>query len=341
MGSQSKVSIGIILYKAEKYLPYTLKSLAEQDYGNIEFLFRDQSPNLEAYEYIKKELPEYFKNFKIQKGTNRMHSGGQNDLINQSTGDYYICASNDMLYPKDFVSSIVKEMEKGENQGFGTATVKLMQWDFENKKETNIIDSCGIGIKQSHHFYDRGQGEEDKGQYDNQKSIFGGSGALVVFRKSALDVIGYENEAGKKEYFDELLHYKNDVDLAYRNQWAGRKCLFFPNIKVYHDRQVAAKAQGVVGILKSRSGDKNNWAKESSYLGQQIVVLKNFSDDFSFWVKFKTWFYSFASFVYILLFERFLLEKEKEVQSKMKEIEYRKSKMKLSSSVKEIEGFMC
>lgn len=347
-----KVSIGIILFKAEKYLPFTLKSLAEQDYENIEFLFRDQSPNFEAYEYIKNELPEYFEKFTIQKGSNRLHSGGHNDLINQMTGDYYICASNDMYYPKNFVSSVVKALEKEENKNFGTATVKLMRWDFDSitneklqmkngleKSFTNIIDSCGITLTKAHRFFDLGQTELDQGQYDHLQSIFGGSGALTIFRKNALDTITFVNKDGKKEYYDELLHYKNDVDLAYRLQWAGEKCLFLPHIQVWHDRQVKSVGGGIAGMFRSRK-DKNVFAKESSYFGQQVMLLKNYSSDFSWNIRCKTFFFQLCSKLFLALFEPKILGQNKKIQENFSEIMEKKSRMYRVVSPDEIEKFM-
>lgn len=346
MISSPKVSIGIILFKAEKYLPFTLKSLAEQDYENIEFLIRDQSPNLEAYEFIREQLPEYFEKFSIQKGVNRLHSGGHNDLINQMLGDYYICASNDMWYPKDFVSSVVEEMEKEKNKKFGTATVKLMRWDFDKiteqgleKSFSNVIDSCGIAMKQSHHFFDLGQTEEDCGQYDQLHSIFGGSGALTIFRKSALDAITFVNKEGKKEYYDELLHYKNDVDLAYRLQWAREACLFLPHIQVWHDRQVKSNGGGILGMLKSRK-EKNIFAKESSYFGQRVMLLKNFSEKFSFSIRVKTFLFQNCSKLFFKIFEPKVLEQDKKITEKMIEILEKKNSMLRKVNEKTLESFM-
>jgi len=351
MYNHPKVTIGVILYKGEKYLPYSLKSLIHQNYPNIEFLFRDQSPNGEAYEFIKKELPEVFEKAKVFKGENLWHSGGHNDLIHQMTGEYYICASNDMWYSKDFVSQIIAELEKVENRNYGTATTKLMNWNFNylNEKpndiegsKTDYIDSCGIGIKQNHHFYDRGQGESDEGQYDNEKSIFGASGALTIFRKSALNKISYQNpNSNKTEYYDELIHYKNDVDLAYRLQWAGQKCLFIPQIKVFHDRQVRNMEGGgfFARILKARA-DKAKWTKESSFFGHQVVLQKNFSKQFSLKVKLKTLLYQWMSLAYIAVFEPYLFKQLKKLKKAQEEIKNKKEMMSLAMDAKEIEKFM-
>ncbi len=109
--NQAKVSVGIILFKDTKYIDNGLKSLLEQDYKNIEYIIRDQSPHGEVYDYLKEKHPDFFEKAKIYKAENLMHSGGHNTMINEMQGEYYICASNDMLYPKDFVSKIIPAME--------------------------------------------------------------------------------------------------------------------------------------------------------------------------------------------------------------------------------------
>jgi GT2 family glycosyltransferase len=101
---QKKVTVGVILF-GTKYLEDSLKSLVNQDYENTEYIFKDQEDSVHsAYEYIKNNLPDVFQKAKIIKGKNLYHSGGHNEIINQMSGDYYFCCSNDMLYPKNFIS---------------------------------------------------------------------------------------------------------------------------------------------------------------------------------------------------------------------------------------------
>ena len=351
-----KVTIGLVLYKVNPHLKDCLESLVGQDYPNIEYLFRDQSPDGEAYDFIEKKLPDVFDVAHIEKGENFFHSGGHNALIRKMDGEYYICASNDMLYPPNMVTNFVKEMEKNEHKKFGSATCKLMSWDFVLRSpdypevdKTNIIDSCGIGIKKSHFFYDIGQGEDDDRQYDHKKYIFGPSGALAVYRKEALEDVVYKlktrftNRADKgvREYFDELLHYKNDVDMAYRLQWAGWPCLFIPEIKVYHDRQAGNKEKGgrIKKILASR-GKKSEWVKENSFFGQQAVLFKNYSKRFSVPVRLMTCFYKWSTIVFALLFERYLLKELKKIKKLRKELTAKRDAVKRNVSPGEIEKFM-
>ena len=322
--NKPRVSIGLILYKGEKHLPFSLESLLLQDYKDIEFLIRDQSPKHEAYNYVKKNLPEVFKKIKIQKGKNLMHSGGHNKLINKMTGDYYFCVSQDMYYPKNFVSKVVLEMEKRKNLKYASATVKIMKWEFENitdastlfevdsrlrgndKYHFNTIDSCGIGKTFYYQFYDIGQGEEDQGQYDKNREVFGASGALAVYRKSALERVAYHQSKKGKEYFDERLHYKNDVDVSMRLRNIGEKCLFIPMAKVYHDRKLSSE--------KSRK-QKSSFERKNSYFGNLVILKKLKTSQISLVDNVTINIYSMLMYLYIFFFERELLAEYKKVKN--------------------------
>ena len=337
MAKNPKVTIGLILFKGEKYLRHSLPSLIDQDYKNIEFLFRDQSPNGEVYEYIKRELPDIAKKVRLEKGGNLWHSGGHNALIRKMIrhgGDYYFCCSNDMLYPKDFVSKAVEVMEKRENKRFGSATCKLMRWNFEEDLKTDVIDSFGIGITKGHYFFDIGQSETNQSPYLSDLEIFGPSGALAIYRKEALEDIAFTNEKGEKEYFDELLHYKNDVDLAYRLQWAGYPCLFIPQVTVYHDRQVGLTYRGnhtIVNKIVSHA-HKSKWAKGNSFFGHLVTLEKNFTKEFSWGVRLKTWISRLLRVIYTVFLDANLLKQYRlmgklkhEINSKQKAITKRVS----------------
>jgi GT2 family glycosyltransferase len=196
-----------------------------------------------------------------------MHSGGHNELIRSMEGEYYFCVSQDMYYPDSFVYDVIKELEKTKNKNYGSATIKILQGYFEDTlQRTKRIDSCGIDKTFYYKFYDTGQGETDHGQYDHKKSIFGSSGALAIYRKSALEKISYK-EKDKIQYFNEKLHYKNDVDMSIRLQEKNQKCLFLPFIQVYHDRKLSSHI-----TRKSKS----LFEKQSSYFGNMHIfqILK-------------------------------------------------------------------
>lgn len=274
-----------------------------------------------------------------------MHSGGHNDLMNQmlkNGGEYYFCVGNDMLYPTNFVSKIVSDMQKKEAK---VATCRLMQWNYQKVldgdmegSKTTKIDSYGIGLSRSHKFFDQGQGKEEK-NFPKHPKIIGPSGALAVYHKDALEAIAYKNEAGKIEYFDGALHYKNDCDLAYRLSWAGFKCLLV-DVKVYHDRQLGDKSgTGAIEKLKDHH-QKAFWAKESSLFGHLVALKKNYSKDFSVGVKLKTAFSKIARFLYTVLLSPKMIPTYSKVSVLEDDILAKRDAMQRKVSAKEIESLM-
>ncbi|NQU99125.1 MAG: hypothetical protein HQ538_00140, partial [Parcubacteria group bacterium] len=173
---------------------------------------------------------------------------------------------------------------------------------------TNFIDTVGVGITKEHRFIDKGQGDIDHGQYDSEEEIFGTSGAAAIYRISALDDIAFVREDGTKEYFDELMFmYKEDVDLAYRLQWAGYKSIYTPKARIYHDRSIESKGQGIVATIQGRRG-RNKKYKEWSWLNHHIILKKIMDGSHSNDVRFKTFWYEVKSNFYTILFEPFLIK---------------------------------
>ena len=301
---KNKITIGIILYKNTKYLKKCLDSLLNQTYENFELFLRDQDDGkFEALAYLENNYPELLsdKRVTVFRGENLWHSGGHNFLISKmsKSSEAYLCASNDMLYEKNCIEELVKNLL--ENKNFSIAVPKLRVWNFERNtnepEKTNVIDSCGIGLYSNHHFFDIGQGEKDRAQYDDRKEIFGGSGALFLVKKTALEEIKMRKSDASSEhafeYFDEMIHYKNDVDLAYRFLWAQQKSLFVPHSIAYHDRQVGGEGYDMEKMSRIQKIIKNNqnkslWVKESSFFGHLVVLYKNvYKNKFSFFINLK------------------------------------------------------
>ncbi len=311
-----KITIGIILYKNTKYLKKCLKSLLSQTHENFELLLRDQDEDCEASQYLKNNYPDLIKDSRVNLsvGKNLWHSAGHNLLFSQMSknSDAYLCASNDILYEKDFLGKLVKTLN--ENLEYSIAVPKLKRWDFEyclnenkNFGKTNFIDSCGIGLHENHHFFDIGQGKKDTGQYDNIKEIFGASGALFLARKSALE---------KVNFFDELIHYKNDIDLAYRLLWAGEKTCFVSDCVAFHDRQVCDNKS------------KPLWVKESSFFGHLVFLYKNVCCmHFPISVRIKIWWYMIRATVFLLITEPRVLLQYKKFFSVFSDLKQKKQKI--------------
>ncbi|KKU78981.1 MAG: Glucose-1-phosphate thymidylyltransferase [Candidatus Peregrinibacteria bacterium GW2011_GWA2_47_7] len=342
-----KVSIGVLLYETDEYhckeyVYPCFESLLKQDYSNLEILVLDNgSTNTFAIEDIKKRFPEI--TF-MRSEKNLGFGAGHNALIRHSSAPFYAALNFDILYEPDFISTLLTGILSSQN--IGAVTGKLKQWDFsrrdqENQGKTNFIDSTGLRIRKSHRFEDRGQGEVDYGQYDRREEIFGPSGAAALYRRTALENIAFVNDTGEKEYFDELFFmYKEDIDLAYRLQWAGWKALYVPSAVAYHDRTTRERGHGILQIIRNRKR-KSQRVNEWSFLNQELLIQKHFKNGgFSSEVKNATRWYALKTFLYVLFFEPHLFRQYRRLSSMTDQIEKRVLRMPKTSRAEDIESLM-
>jgi GT2 family glycosyltransferase len=137
----------------------------------------------------------------------------------------------DIILEPDFLKVLVDSMDSDPSAG--SATGKLLRWT-ESVNGAKIIDSTGVYLTRNQRHFDRGSNEVDSGQYDRTEYVFGASGAAAMYRRSML-----ENIREGSEYFDEsFFAYREDVDLAWRAQWMGWRCLYVPQAVAFHERKV-------------------------------------------------------------------------------------------------------
>ena len=340
-----KVTVGILTYNSEKYLEPCLRSLLGQDYENLEIVVLDNASVDNTVGCIKSGFP----GVRLIEGEENVGFGcGHNIILRESEGDFYACLNIDMIFEPNFISELVRAIS--EKPVYGSAGGKLKRWDFEaycqdggavqDKGKTNFIDSMGIKIFRSHRFEDVGQAEVDYGQYDNERDIFGVSGAAVLYRRKALEDTAFVNEDGVREYFDELMFmYKDDVDLAYRLQWGGWKCRFTPASVAFHDRTISAPGRGMVEMVQNRL-KKIAKVNQGSYLNHHILLGKNFVSEFSLGVRGATFWYNSKVFVYLLFFETETLGQWWKLFWLRSKVRQRREGMVRRVSQAEIEGLM-
>jgi GT2 family glycosyltransferase len=127
----------------------------------------------------------------------------------------------------------------------------------------HIINSAGICVDRAGIAWDRfgGRLNDDKVVVEE---IFGGCGGAVLYRRDMLDEIGLFDE----DYFA----YLEDVDLAWRAQLAGWRCLYVSTAVVLH-RHSATSGEG--SPFKSRLlGRNKTWTILKNYpLGLLVRYL--------------------------------------------------------------------
>jgi GT2 family glycosyltransferase len=150
---------------------------------------------------------------------NYRFAGGVNRGIQVAQGDILVLLNNDTEADANWLEALVSALE--DHPEAGMAASKILLFD-----RRNILHSAGDFYALNGIPGNRGVWQEDHGQYDQDREVFGGCGAAVAYRRSMLDDIGL---------LDEDLEFNcEDVDLNLRARLAGYRCLYVPEARVYH-----------------------------------------------------------------------------------------------------------
>lgn len=312
-----KVALSFITYNQSsfKYLEFFLPSLA----GSIETAAKIWGEKLELSVFVLdnsdtsyRDNYDFLVNFFNDKKINNKiwvsdyNSGfakGYNLMLNFALAnnfDKFIMVNPDVLLDENFIEKLLNKSEQAPE--FAVLAPTILYFDYLNNKKTNIIDSCGLGIKKNHYFFDRGQGQIFQENLFKEEEIFGftGAGALLDLKK--VSTVAIKKDENYLEFFDELMFmYKEDVELSYRLQLAGLKTLFVPTAVMYHHRSLGSFRSAIKDLIFNA---KNNFGRSYSFLNQLIILYKIRKLPFSAEIKLLTILRFFLIFVYGLFFQK-------------------------------------
>jgi GT2 family glycosyltransferase len=208
------ISVVVVNYNGKKYLSDCFSSLFQQTYPQMEVILVDNASFDGSIEYTQ----EHFPRVKIvPQSMNRGFAGGTNAGIHAAKGDFILTLNNDTIVDSHLLKEIIQPMLADSRVGIcGT---KMLFPD-------GRINSTAICISRSGAAWDRGMGESDNGQYDIAEEVFGACAGAALFRHAMLEEIGLFDE--------DFFLYMEDVDLAFRAQLSGWKCIYVPTARVIH-----------------------------------------------------------------------------------------------------------
>ncbi len=290
------VSITIAAKNEEKNIEKSLGSALEQSYRPIEIFLIDDTSTDRTAEVAEKIYQQSGNGitFTIIKNTTNLGFGGSHNVgIRKSSGDFVLCLNADCELDKNYVKYAVEVFVRDPR-------IAAVQGKLTNPR-TRKIDTTGLLIYKNRRVVNRGQGDEDRGQYENPEEIWGVDGAAPVYRRSALDDTKIEGE-----YFDaDFFAYKEDIDLSWRMRLAGWKMFYEPKAVAYHDRSAGeGTAKNPIQIIRARRGI-SEFAKFHSFANQRLMQVKN-EMPYLFFKYFLNIFIKEAiSWPYVLCFEKY------------------------------------
>jgi hypothetical protein len=208
------ISVIIVNYNGKKFLSNCLNSIFRQTYFPFEVIMVDNASHDGSVEYVQQNFPDV--KMLIQ-STNLGFAGGTNAGIRVAKSEFVFTLNNDTIADPHLLEEIVRPMQLDSHVGVCGAKMLLPD---------GRINSTAICISRSGAAWDRGMGEPDHGQYDIPEEVFGACAGAALYRRSILEEIGLFDE--------DFFLYMEDVDLAFRAQLAGWKCMYVPSARVVH-----------------------------------------------------------------------------------------------------------
>lgn len=238
------VHVVIVTHNSARELPVCLDHLSQQSYLIASVIIVDSgSNNIQYLESIESKWP-----LSIIKSTNVGFSKANNlgfRSIADGAGSLVIFINPDTFLEPGFVECAVECFNKG--LPLMCITGKLLSYDLERKEPTGRIDSSGIYRKWYGKWYDRGQGDIDRGQFDMLDEPPALCGALLCFRYNDLLTLG-------DNIFDpDFFLYKEDIELGLRLKKKGWRLWYQPLLRAYHCRGWQKTRQKVAYGLKIMS----------------------------------------------------------------------------------------
>jgi GT2 family glycosyltransferase len=210
------VSIVVPNWNGAYHLPTCLGSLRRQTYPRLEVIVVDNGSTDDSLVLLARDFPEVRV---VALGSNRGYAGGVNAGFRAAAGEILAVLNNDAEADPAWLTEMIAALQRHPEAGM--ATPKVLLFDRRDTLHT-AGDYCGVdGIPDS-----RGVWQRDEGQFDAEELIFGAAGVAPAYRRTMLDDVGLLDE--------DFGSYCEDVDLSWRAQLAGYKCIYVPGALVYH-----------------------------------------------------------------------------------------------------------
>ena len=218
--NDQKVSVIVVNWNGCELLDGCLSPLFSQTHNNLEIILVDNGSSDGSVDYVKRRFPQAIL---VQLKQNRGFTGGNLAGLELATGQFVALVNNDTRVDEGLLEKLIQPMLK--DQIIGICASKLII------EGTNRIDSVGDGVTTAGVGFNRGH-TEDRSNYRSLQPVFAACAAGALYRRKMIDEIGFLDE--------DFFLYDEDVDLSFRAQLAGWKCVYVPDAIVHHKGNATA-----------------------------------------------------------------------------------------------------
>lgn len=212
----SRLSIVIPNWNGAHHLPTCLEALRLQTHPDCEIIVADNASTDDSLELLARDYPEVRV---VPLVENKGFTGACNAGIRVATGDYVALLNNDTEVDPGWAAAVLDAFNRHPEAGLVAS--KMLLFDQRDRLHT-----AGDQYRVDGRLINRGVWQLDEDQYDREEYVFSACGGSSAYRRSMLEDIGLLD--------DDFFFSCEDMDLAWRAQLAGYRCIYTPNAVVYH-----------------------------------------------------------------------------------------------------------
>ena len=197
------------------FIKECLYTLQRQSFTEYSTILVDNGSSDGSVDLIREKFPEV-KIFALNK--NLGFAGGNNVALKMISTKYVAVLNNDAIADADWLSNLIAGLEEHPEAGFAASKMLFYHQPERIDRAGDVYTTAGTALL-------RGRGRPSR-EYDRREYVFGACAGAALYRTSMLQDIGlFDN--------DFFLLYE-DVDLSFRAQLRGYKCIYVPEAVVYH-----------------------------------------------------------------------------------------------------------
>mgnify|MGYP000614635698 CR=1 FL=1 len=210
------VSVIIPNWNGAHHLPTCLDSLRRQTHPSVEVIVADNGSTDSSLALLNSDYVEVRV---LALGENHGFTGACNTGIRAARGEIIVLLNNDTETDPCWLEEVVAAFRRHPEAGIVAS--KMLLFD-----RRNVLHTAGDFYRVDGIPGNRGVWQQDKGQYDQEEYVFSANGGSAAYRQSLLDQVGVLDQ----DFFFSC----EDVDLAWRAQLTGWRCIYAPRAVVYH-----------------------------------------------------------------------------------------------------------
>lgn len=200
-------------------------SIVAQTYPDLEVLVIDNGSSDGSCERIERDYPNV-KVFRLGRNTGFSHA--LNVGIREARGTYVLSLNFDVTLEPDFVAALVDVLERHPQAGWAAGLLRKLS----PEGVLDSIDCNGHYWLPSRYCYGYDPAHPDPRAYDVEREVFGASACAALYRTRML----HDLALGGEIFDEDLFAYFEDVDLDWRAQLRGYRCIFTPRARGAHMR---------------------------------------------------------------------------------------------------------